>query len=156
MTARYFTIEIIHRELTSILSILYYTVNCIQSLNLLHSMEILFGMPRRRLCKFQIAFFARFRGSPFFFIIYCYVAFFSLGGEELRFTIHVNGTITLHALKTIISPPIYFSRPSTLVTRLLYITFSLLNRTLEIYRIVIIYFSHFRKREIHSRDYSFR
>lgn len=91
-----------------------------------------------------------------FFIIYCYVAFFSLGGEESRFTIHVNGTITLHALKTIISPPIYFSRPSTLVTRLLYITFSLLNRTLEIYRIVIIYFSHFRKREIHSRDYSFR
>lgn len=74
------------------------------------------------------------------FIVFFFFSYLLLRGilpswrEESRFTIHVNGTITLHALKTIIFPRyIFHVHPHARYPS--YITFS---RS-------VIYFLHFRK-----------
>lgn len=115
-----FTIEIIHREFASIFSI-----NSIKAITqsivhngnprtfcVLWKSSCLEGYANFKLLSLQMAR-ALNRAFPRF-IVFFFFFYLLLRGilpswrEESRFTIHVNGTITLHALKTIIFPRYIF------------------------------------------------
>lgn len=115
-----FTIEIIHREFASIFSI-----NSIKAITqsivhngnprtfcVLWKSSCLEGYANFKLLSLQMAR-ALNRAFPRF-IVFFFFSYLLLRGilpswrEESRFTIHVNGTITLHALKTIIFPRYIF------------------------------------------------